>query len=84
MRHLGRESPGTDVVSTLPSLATATDQDGLSLDTVRAQVRGQNDLGEFFLRRPFHRNGKANHGRPPRRFFCQSSPGVKLSSSHVR
>ena len=34
MRHLGREPPHTDVASTLPALATATDQDGLSLDTV--------------------------------------------------
>ena len=73
-----------DVASTGSVAVRTPKQDGLRFDSLRLQVRGEQVFGEFLFRLSLHRDGETDHGRPPRRFFCQSSPGVKLSSSHSR
>ena len=45
---------------------------------------GRSNLGSQRLQTGNPPYDETDHGRPPRRFFCQSSPGVKLSSSHSR
>ena len=84
MRHVEDELRHGHVSAAGAAVSRATQQDRCCRDTACKEVRGQYALDEFLFRRALHRYRKTDHGRPPIRFFCQSSPGAKLSSSQWR
>ena len=72
--HVCRE-PFHGDIATSPS-ASSAEQNRLGFDPTAPQVRRKNRLDELFLCLPFHGDSQADHGRPPRRFFNQRSPGA--------
>ena len=79
-RHIGREPPDRNAAAACP--CADTDQDRLRRDTERSQMLVEDHLHELLFRLSLHRHRETNHGRPPIRFFCHISPGMKPSSSH--
>ncbi len=69
-------------ISATKATSGASDYNRCRVDSIIPQILSKYLFDEFFFRISFHGNGDSDQGRPPSRFFCQSSPGVKLSSSH--
>ena len=76
MDHIRYESFDADISTADPAAPSVTKQDRSWFDLDRPQSIGENALDELLLGLAFHRYCEADHGRPPSRFFCQSSPVV--------
>ena len=76
MEHIRHESFDADISAAGPAAPGAAEQDRSWLDLDSPQVFGENALDELLFGLAFHRYCEADHGRPPSRFFCQSSPVV--------
>ena len=83
-RHLGCQQVYRDVATALVCISRTSYQDWLGFNGHGSKMIQEHYLDEFLLGSALDRYGQPNHGRPPMRFFCHSSPVVKLSSSQIR
>lgn len=75
MDHIRYKPFDMDVAAAGTATPGAAEQNRMRLDS-RPQAFGENIVDELLLGLALHRHGEADHGRPPIRFFCQSSPVV--------
>ncbi len=76
VNHLRYESSDADVATANTAGPGAGEQERGRLDFPLPQMAGEHLLDERLFGLAFHGYGETDHGRPPSRFFCQSSPVV--------